>query len=267
LLYKYLAQDRELIVDEKYSVEKVYELLGKSIFLCQKIELMFKFLLSRTTVKITFDPLKNSKTKDMYSWETSKDTFGAVFNKYFKEHHSPPYDEIEVEEIENENKIGLIFSFRAPEYLESRRENIEKLISLRNELVHQFPIKFNLPEEDSIIPAMDYLTQNYEVIKKEFEAIKKDIQIFHEMSKIVFETIKMQQIIINQLMEIHQKFKDASDWTSLATAGRILNKKYIDEFSFSDEKKPMGLYKYIETLNQFELKKDDKGCKYRPILT
>jgi hypothetical protein len=261
-------------VDETYSVEKVFELLGKSIFICQRIELMFKFLLSRTTVKITFDPLKNSKTKDIYSWETSKDTFGAVFNKYFKEHHSPPYDEIEVEEIENENKIGLIFSVRAPEYLDSRRENIEKLISLRNELVHQFPIKFNLSEEDSIIAAMDYLTQNYEVIKKEFENVKKDVLFFQdiskthqEMTKILFESIKMQQIITNQLMEIHQKFKDASDWTSLATAGRILNKKYIEEISVLGEIQSKGLYKYVETLNQFELKKEMNHCKYRPILT
>lgn len=225
---------------------------------CQRIEMLFKFLLSRTTIKLTIGASNNH----LQTWKESKDTLGMLLNKYYKKHLSPIEYEVEPDKPE------VNFYFRYPESICCRKDNMDKFISIRNELAHQFFIKFNfLEEEESRKLAFNYLTQNYDFIKNEYDIIKKEALFVEEFLpkalNLILNEIKL-DLNIQKLLEAHEKFKDSSGWTSVSHAGRVLTQFYNNEASVLKKIKSKGLYNYIESLNQFEVKKENKICKYRP---
>lgn len=226
---------------------------------CQRIEIFFKFLLSRTSIKLKIGASNNH----LQTWKESKDTLGMLLNKYYKEHNSP---------IEYETKVDkptVNFFFRYTESICCRKDNMDKVISIRNELAHQFFIKFNLLEEESRKLAFNYLSETYDFIKNEYYIIEKDAIFVDEfLPKAMNETLNIMMLYVKirqKLLEAHEKFKDSNGWTNVSHAGRVLNQFYNNEDSVLKEIKSKGLYNYIETSsNQFEVKKENKICKYRP---
>lgn len=245
-------------MDETYSKEKIYELYSKNMAACQKIEILFKFLLSRTSIKLKIGAPNNH----LQTWKESKDTLGRLLNKYYKEHNSTIEYEIEPDKPE------LNFYFRYPESISCRKDNMDKFISIRNELAHQFFIKFNLSEEESRKLAFNYLNETYNFIKNEYYIIQKDAIFVDEFfPKAMNETLNIMILYVKirqKLLEAHEKFKDSNGWTNVSHAGRVLNQFYNNEDSVLKEIKSKGLYNYIETSNQFEVKKEKQICKYRP---
>lgn len=222
---------------------------------------MVKYLISRADV--SFDSMDIEKLKaNCDEWKKSKDTLGAAYSKYLSSIYSAPLDSL------SENKFH--YSYRVESSSESRKDEIDKIVALRNELVHLFPMKYLLDEEKVNSEAIDYLDECFVSIKSEFNRIRKELELMMAMAEELGaflsksnNSINKKLIIIRQLTEIQREIFDKDGWTNVSDAGRLIREFNGNDSEITNEYKSIGLKNYILNTNSFKLKNDDNNWKYK----
>jgi hypothetical protein len=246
-------------MDTEYSKEKVFEILGKTVYLCQEIEYLFKFIVSRATITQFPGKQKNQAViNSMNEKMQSKANLSMSSRNYFNE----IYGEI----LENP-ETSIQISYRRSGDEESRKIEINNVITIRNDLVHTFSRKFGLTTENSRNAAITWLNDKYKIIENEYNELKSELEMYRESANIITNFVNSPAWTIQPLIWIHSEFKDKEGWVSLSRAGQKLRENRFNSPELLQQIQEKGLLNFIKAHGFFEVKNENNNCKYRVLTT
>jgi flagellar motility protein MotE (MotC chaperone) len=248
------------IMDTEYSTGKVFEILGKTICVCQEIESLLKFVVPRTTIKLYPANQKNQAIiNDLNEKMQSKDTLGMLSTKYLDEIYGS---------IPENQETSIQVSFRRSGDEEMRKNAFKNVVKIRNELVHSFSSNYDLTTEDSRKKTIIDLEEKYKAIENEYETLKNDLETYKYLINSTKNFVNSPAYTLQPLIDIYSETKDKDGWVSLSRAGRKLRENRFNSpelLQLIQEKK--GLLNLIKTHGFFEVKNENNICKYRVIKT
>lgn len=262
-----MTQDFEELKNE------VLRKIGRNVVLYQQYEVMLKLLVSHGEISGYVCDLQDVKKKQTAM--VMKQTLGQVTGKFLNDTHGD-FEESnkELAELE-EKKMHMTFSFRIQtdqDYFEKRKDILAKIVTERNELIHQLPLNFNLNSLEGLTEAEQYLDSQRENLLPEFENIRGHLKALDELKKQAAEYIQSgemerhwklldklhKEYVVILLGNIIEIAKRSDGWTLLTHAGQILAENASDRLK--ETKKRYG----CRTLKDLILKTELFDIKEEP---
>lgn len=222
---------------------EVLRKIGRNVVLFQQFEVMLKLLVTHGTfsgyVRDLEDIKKQHKTKVM------KQTLGQVAGQFLENTHGG-YSETDDELPALKEKGGhLSFSFRIEsdeDYYLKTKDNLAKIVKERNDLIHNFPLNFNLDKIERLREAENYLDVQREALLPEHDKVKQYLQALDEGSKEIAKLIVSgeaerlwkldelrQEYVVMLLGRIIEVAKRVDGWTLVVHAGQLLHQNAPDQ--------------------------------------
>ncbi len=222
---------------------EVQSKIGRNILLLQKVEYLFKFISCITNISGYSSELKTIKENTI---TIDKRTLGQLINSYF-ENDSTYCNQTKTEDEANTRKeIWHSFGFWCSDMNDNtRKESLKLLLVERNELIHNFVLKYDLTRLEDLNMAEQYLDEQYRKIQQEFKHLKWMVESWQEMMQdiveimassegkqvLMLEALKQSQLV-KLLIDISTEKSRADGWTYLSYAGSLVRKKASDELDF-----------------------------------
>jgi len=222
---------------------EVLRKIGRNVVLFQQFEVMLKLLVTHGTfsgyVRDLEDIKKQHKTKVM------KQTLGQVAGQFLENTHGE-YPETDDELPALKEKGGHIsVSFRIEsdeDYYLKTKDNLAKIVKERNDLIHNFPLNFNLDKIERLREAENYLDVQREALLPEHDKVKQYLQALDEGSKEIAKLIVSgeaerlwkldelrQEYVVMLLGRIIEVAKRVDGWTLVVHAGQLLHQNAPDQ--------------------------------------
>jgi hypothetical protein len=222
---------------------EVLRKIGRNVVLFQQFEVMLKLLVTHGRFSGYARDLEDIKKQ--HKAKVMKQTLGQVSGQFLENTHGE-YPETDDELPELKEKGGHIsFSFRIEsdeEYYLKTKENLAKIVKERNDLIHNFPLNFNLDKIEKLKEAEHYLDVQKESLLPEHDKVKQYLQVLDEGSKEIAKLIVSgeaerlwkldelrQEYVVLLLGRIIEVAKRVDGWTLVVHAGQLLHKNAPDQ--------------------------------------
>ncbi|MHB1350254.1 MAG: hypothetical protein ACYCYR_10325 [Desulfobulbaceae bacterium] len=222
---------------------EVLRKVGRNVVLFQQFEVMLKFLVTHGRlsgyVRELEDIKEHRKTKVM------KQTLGHVASQFIENTHGEYHDVDENLPDLLEKGVHISFSFRIQsdeKYYLKTKENLAKITQERNDLIHNFPLNFNLNTVEGLTGAENYLDAQREALLPEYKKVKQYLKALDEGRKEIAtyiasgEFMKQWRIsdlrdeyIVKLLGRIIEVAKREDGWTLVVHAGHLLHQNAPDQ--------------------------------------
>lgn len=195
---------------------QVFELYGRSLYLCGAIETRIKNMLQGAGGIIVFDlpkdlnlipkmiedGFKKLKEKDD---KLLKQSLGNVWQSVLERIYEVPNDK-DIEKAESEGKFAFKMNFHISSkgHLVAAKRRMSALIDHRNYLAHKFSAEYPLNTPESCTDAFNLLTEKYEVIKRAFDFFDADFKITHQMKQ-YFSQIQFDKLNFSEEKKVKGK--------------------------------------------------------------
>lgn len=139
----------------------------------------------------------------------------------------------------------MSFSFRIQtdeDYYTKTKENLEKIVKERNDLIHNLPLNFNLNTTEGLEEAEQYLDDQRESLLPEHDRVKQHLKNLDEGRKKLAEYIASdeflkqwqledlrQEYVVKLLGRIIEVVKRDDGWTLVVHAGQLLHQNAPDQ--------------------------------------
>ncbi|MBU1566537.1 MAG: hypothetical protein KJ630_13035 [Proteobacteria bacterium] len=253
----------------------IYQKVGRCVVLFQKIELLFKYAVTRGCFSLVvstnpskiapIDQLKNNANS------LSQKTMGCVGRLFCDRILTDNiYSTDDKELSKDEIRLNVSIKFGTNEQQISWKNKIESIITERNKLVHHLFNTFGFNTKEEFSKAGIYLDDIYndalslynelteltnfipELIKNGFSNIP-NIFVINDLYNTPFE--KELIVMMQYYAELRIKFKNSDGWTNLADTGTFLSKQCPAALKECKTKhKTKSLKIIIEKFGLFEIK-------------
>lgn len=222
---------------------EVFRKIGRNVFIYQQFEIMLKSLVTYGNFSGYVCDLQDNLEKQKE--RVMRKTLGQLTGQFLENTHGE-YQEIGEERTElKEKKMHMSFSFQVQadeEYYQKTKENLERIVKERNDLIHHLPLNFNLNTLEGLREAEIYLDAQRENILPEYENVRRHLKSLKEMRKEASDYIASDEFIrqweLNQLRHeyvvkllgrIIEVAKRNDGWTLLNHAGKLLSENAPDQ--------------------------------------
>ncbi|WP_136799685.1 hypothetical protein [Desulfosediminicola ganghwensis] len=236
--------------------------IGRNVVLYQQFEVMLKLLVTHGKFSGYVCDLQG--IQDKKKAKVMKQTLGQVAGQ-FLDNTLGEYQESNEELPELKEKgMHMSFSFQIQtdeDFYVKTRENIAKLVKERNDLIHHFPLNYNLNTLDGLKEAEQYLDSQRESLLPEYDNVKRYLKTLDQARKQFAEYISSggmkrqwkldelrQEYVVKLLGRIIEVAKRDDGWTLVVHAGQLLYQNSPDQLKEVKKK-----YK-CRTLNDLILK-------------
>jgi hypothetical protein len=243
---KFAIQLSTMSSDIEERRNEVLRKIGRNVVLYQQFEVMLKLLVSHGNLSgyvCDLQEIKNKQTETVM-----RQTLGQVTGRFLSEAHGD-FEESNKELTElKEKKMHMSFSFRIQtdeEYFNKRKEMLAKIVTERNELIHQLPLNFKLNSVEGLTEAEQYLDAQRENLLPEYENIKGHLKALDHLKIQTAEYIQSgemerhwelldklhKEYVVILLGNIIEIAKRSDGWTLLTHAGQILAENASDKLN------------------------------------
>ena len=222
---------------------EVLRKVGRNVVLFQQFEVMLKFLVTYGKFSGYVSDLEDSK--EQHKVKVMKQTLGQVASQFLENTHGE-YHQVDEDLPELKEKGGHIsFSFRIEsdeKYYQKTKENLVKIIQERNDLIHHFPLNFNLNTIESLKEAESYLDAQREALLPEHENVKQYLKALDDGRKEIATYIASDEFmrqwrladlrdeyVVKLLGRIIEVAKRENGWTLVVHAGQLLHQNAPDQ--------------------------------------
>ena len=262
---------------------EVLRKVGRNVVLFQQFEVMLKFLV--TNGRLSGYVLDLEGIKAQQKAKVMKQTLGQVASQFLENTHGE-YHQVDEDLPELKEKGGHIsFSFRIEsdeKYYLKTKENLAKIIQERNDLIHHFPLNFNLNTIESLKEAESYLDAQREGMLPEYENVKQYLKALDEGRKELATYIASDEFmkqwrlsdlrdeyVVKLLGRIIEVAARSDGWTLVVHAGQLLHQNAPDQLKEAKKKyhcktlKDLILKTEIFDIEDEPTKKGGKRAIYR----
>lgn len=221
---------------------EVLRKVGRNVVLFQQFEVMLKLLVTHGRLSGYVHDIEN--IKEQRKAKVMKQTLGQVAGQFVENTHGENH-EVDEDLPDLKEKGGHIsFSFRIQsdeKCYQKTKENLAKIILERNDLIHHFPLNFNLNAVESLIAAENYLDAQREALLPEHDRVKQYLKALDEGRKEIAKLIVSgeadrlwkldelrQEYVVKLLGRIIEVAKRNDGWTLLTHAGQLLQQNAPD---------------------------------------
>ena len=178
---------------------QVFELLGETLYLCNRIELMLHrmhkaksgFLTGKTPKeyqKALMERVKNLQEDDRRPLgPVGLEMLDAIYT---------PRDDKEIINVEKKPLFAIIISYKIQRKgrLRQAKAKFKKLVDIRNNLVNYFARDYDMAVIESCKKAYDDLKKEYEFIKDVFDFFNSDFQQMMEDLQVIRISLKEKRL-------------------------------------------------------------------------
>lgn len=139
--------------------EKIFEKVGRNVYVFQHIELLIKDLIELSEIKFSIN--ENGATEKTLKEEISNKTLGQSKNKYFEQLYSSASSLKEAPE--DIASISMRFRFEPDEESDAQHKQFfDKMVNERNQLIHTKLATIDFSDNDSCLDLISYLDEQFE---------------------------------------------------------------------------------------------------------
>jgi hypothetical protein len=229
-------EDSELWVD-------LYQKIGRCVVLFQKIELLFKYAVSRGCFSLVLstdtsnispiDQLKNNVNS------LSQKTMGCVgrlfCDRILTDYVYPPDDK---ELSKGEMRVNVTINYGTNDQQAALKRKIESIIAERNQLVHQLFNTFGFNTTDDFKRAGLYLDNLFHIAESLYDELSQFAKSIPESLKKIFSNFQNINILndkynspcekelivmMQYYAELRLRSKSSDGWVNLAEAGNFIS--------------------------------------------
>lgn len=222
---------------------EVLRKVGRNVVLFQRFEVMLKLLVTHGRLSGYACDLQGIKEKQKE--KVMNQTLGQVAGQFVENTHRK-YEVVDEELPELKEKgmhISFSFNIESDEnrYLKTK-ENLAKIVSERNDLIHCLPLNFNLDTVEGLNGAEQYLDNQRENLLPEYENVRGYLKALDEARKEFAEYIASgemerqwildelrQEYVVKLLGRIIEVAKRDDGWTLVVHAGQLLHQNAPDQ--------------------------------------
>jgi len=217
--------------------------IGRNLILYQQVEFLLKLLLRN--INLSGYPEDIIREKEKRKKELSRQTLGNLVGQYVENTYS--VDPVEIKEGPD-NLKGPYFSFSNwvevdADYYEKKKEKLASFVEQRNELVHHLIPRLDPLSLESWMELEKYLDQQREEILPELTELQDIIKGLKESGEMLMEFLNSdeglrflapsrwlrQSPLVTLLRDITPQAARPDGWTSLPTAGALIQKHAPEE--------------------------------------
>ena len=156
--------------------------IGRNLLNFQQLEKILKFLVSNGEISGYFSNIKQNQLKRSES--VGKQTLGMVAGQFFEQNFSGEEkdEQIPTEVKEPYLKTTFQLDTENPDP-EGKEEALSRLVTARNELVHNFLDRVDFKSKKSLLEASDYLDKQREGIILELDYYRDLVKSLHHIRK------------------------------------------------------------------------------------
>jgi hypothetical protein len=255
--------------------DDIYQKIGRCIVLFQKIELLFKYAVSRGCFSLVLST-NPSNTSPIDQLKNNANTFsqktmgcvGRLFcERILTENNYSPDDK---ELSKGEMRINVNLNLGINDHTIDLKKKIELIIAERNKMVHQFFNTFQFDLNDDFLKANIYLEETYDNALDLYNELTELTNFIPELLQHCFSNLpnlfvlndlyntpfeKELIVMIQYYSELRIKFRNSDGWTNLADTGNFLSQQCplaLKECKIKHKTK--SLKKIIERFELFEIK-------------
>lgn len=230
------------------AVNEVYRKIGRNVILFQKLELLLKFIVANGRFSGTAEDLKERIAQRANN--INKQTMGTLVGHYI-EHSNPACEE---SSSESEEKKGLFFSFGFriecdSNYYETKKKELARMVSERNELIHNLLPSFDINSLESCDEIGKKLDDQSENIRREIKELKYYATTLNEARKEMLSFYASEQgkkqlhlafsqesRLVWMLANAATQVKRPDGWALMSMAGQLVKHYAPEEYSQLKEK-------------------------------
>lgn len=218
--------------------------IGRNVMLFQQLEQLLKFIITNGSISGYASELESNQRQKKES--IKKQTMGQLVGQYLKTTHS---EEEQIDDADDSKELKeAFFSFKFQiesdaVYYETKKADLSKMVSERNELIHHILPRFDLNSLESCIELEYQLDNQREKIIHEINDLEQKIKHLQEGKKALVDFINSdegkkqfelswlrQTPLVLLLGDISLQTARPDGWTSINIAGQLI-KKYAPEES------------------------------------
>lgn len=223
------------------SKNEVLRKIGRNVMLFQQLEQLLKFIITNGSISGYASELESNQKQKKES--IKKQTMGQLVGQYLKTTHS---EEELIDDSKEFKEAFISFKFHIESdavYYETKKADLSKMVSERNELIHHILPRFDLSSLESCIELEYQLDKQREKIIHEINDLEQKIKHLQELKEVMVDFINSdegkkqfklswlrQTPLVLLLGDISVQTARPDGWTSINIAGQLI-KKYAPEES------------------------------------
>lgn len=172
----------------------VYKKFGRCILLLQQYEMLLKALVANQEISGTLDDVEQRRRARKEN--VSRKTLGQLIGEFTGTYLTPLEDKSsdqkdDLSELSSEKPfVRTRFTVEMmEEYHQRAREGLEKLVILRNELVHHFLARFDLRKESGWNDVDRYLNEADRLIEEQLSALRSLAKSFESSRDVLVDIL------------------------------------------------------------------------------
>lgn len=186
--------------------------LGQLLHLCQCIEWKMKFMVEQASREIKFEPAELSNpSKFELKWISNTDTLGTVVKQYLNRFYGEQEDNVDDDDDLIHIRTRINFNGDVNENVRKenytrREKELSELVSVRNNLAHQFGLKYPLQDLGNCGNAFSALDDAEKILKKHVEQIGSEFDWLRQMQQMNLGLLQIPELteILNRQSHLNK---------------------------------------------------------------
>jgi hypothetical protein len=235
----------------------LFQKIGRNVLLFQQLEQLLKYIVANSSFKGLVSEI--STIKKLNDEKIHKQTMGNLIGQYI-ENFTPETDtqSTEPEELD-EPYISFSFGIECDgDYYQTKKEDLARLVSERNDLIHHFLPRFDPNSVDSCDALCKELDIQSESIKVQIKNLHTEVKLLKDSlndlsANSTFDSLRGSELVFS-LAVVANEFNREDGWTVLSQAGSIVRERARIEFEQMKEVHGYSsLKKLIQATKMFDI--------------
>lgn len=209
--------------------------VGRNVILFQQLEQLLKHIVANSSLKGLASEL--STIKQLKNEKIHKQTMGTLIGQYIE--NLTPEKDTQSTEPENLDEPYISFSISMEcdgdgDYYQTKKEDLARLVSERNDLIHHLLPRFNSNTVDACDALCKELDIQSENIMLQIKNLHIEVKLLHDLlsefsTNTKFDSLRGSELVFS-LAVVANEFNREDGWTVMSQAGSIVKERARVEF-------------------------------------